>query len=100
MVDETRARLEGLAKSGDYKAMLRNLIAQGLLTLMETNVQVQCRQEDESLVRAVIPEAVAEYKKKMHIDVAVELDSKNYLPAGPSKVAAGAEFWYADRSLT
>ena len=81
-------RLNGDAD--EYKELLKNLIVQGLVKLMESKVRVMCRQSDEDLVRDVLDDATAEYKRLMAENVValkgneppceIEIDPKKYLP--------------------
>jgi V-type H+-transporting ATPase subunit E len=48
-----------------YPELLKGLIAQGLLRLMEPKVNIQCRAEDIKLVNAALAPAVALYVKTM-----------------------------------
>ena len=53
---------------------------QGLLTLLESDVTLRCRQKDVSVVQGVIDSAVAEYKKETKKDTKVTLNTETYLP--------------------
>eukprot|EP00708_Paratrimastix_pyriformis_P004205 GAFH01003044.1.p1 GENE.GAFH01003044.1~~GAFH01003044.1.p1 ORF type:complete len:260 (+),score=92.39 GAFH01003044.1:40-819(+) len=68
-----------------YKPILTNLIAEGLLELMEAQVTVRCRQEDLALVREVIPDALRLFHQNAQPDmeVAVDVDT-TFLAAGPA----------------
>lgn len=48
-----------------YKKLLKDLIVQSLIRLMESEVYVMCRKSDESIVNSVLDEAAADYKKLM-----------------------------------
>ena len=60
---------------------------------METNVVIQYRKEDESLIKAVLQPAIDAYKLKMQKEIDVKLD-KDFLPPSPSKAGTGPS-WYA-----
>jgi len=73
-----------------YKTLLKNLLLQGLIKLMEPEVGVRCRKSDEQVVQSVIDEAVDEYKAMMQKEVKffqgkqipcrVFIDTARYLP--------------------
>ena len=77
-------------KPKEYKALLKNLIVQGLIKLMESNVRIMCRESDEDIVKDVLEEAAQEYKTLMKEQVLalrgqeppcnLEIDPKKYLP--------------------
>ena len=52
-----------------YREILRSLIVQGLIKLMEGEVFIRCRKSDLALVREVYQEAGEEYKKLMKREV-------------------------------
>ena len=79
------------ADKGQYKGLLKDLLVQGLIKLMEADVQIRCRKEDEGLVSQVIDDAVSEYKALMIKEVKifrergevpcnVKIDTSGYLP--------------------
>ncbi|KFG28451.1 putative vacuolar atp synthase subunit e [Toxoplasma gondii GAB2-2007-GAL-DOM2] len=74
-----------------YQKLLEDLIVQGLLRLLESEVIVRCREMDKALVEAVLPNAVKRYSEIMrteaglHKTVTATLDkSGRYLPPPPS----------------
>ncbi|PFH32440.1 putative vacuolar atp synthase subunit e [Besnoitia besnoiti] len=82
--------------SGKYQKLLEDLIVQGLLRLLESEVIVRCREMDKGLVEAVIPNAMKRYSEIMRDEaginksVKVTLDkSGRYLPPPPSTDNAG-----------
>lgn len=67
-----------------YKDILKRLIVQGLIRLMEKQVKVRCLKKDEELVNSVLKECRQQFhdlvKKELAIDgfwVQLELDSEN-----------------------
>lgn len=46
-----------------YANLLRELIVQGLIKLMETKVELSCRQQDVNLVKSIIPDSEKEFTK-------------------------------------
>jgi V-type H+-transporting ATPase subunit E len=89
------ARLSEVAKNPKYKELLRFLLVQGIMTMQEENIIVQCRKEDENLVKPILGEAVEYYhsivEKATGLKPPVSLSmSKDYLPAGPAAGKQGA----------
>jgi len=86
--EEVVAKLADVSQNAKYPELIRFLIAQGLMIMAETRVVLQCRKEDEKLVRGQIEAA-----KQLYVDfittntgitpkVAVEV-SADYLHPGP-----------------
>lgn len=46
-----------------YKTLLKDLLLQGLIKLMEQTVVIRCREQDVDLIESVMEEAVGEYKQ-------------------------------------
>nr|CEL68640.1 TPA: V-type proton ATPase subunit E1 [Neospora caninum Liverpool] len=90
----TQALSQLSAVSGNqakYQKLLEDLIVQGLLRLLESEVVIRCREMDKALVEAVIPNAVKRYSEIMRSEaglnktVTATLDkSGRYLPPPPS----------------
>ena len=59
-----------------HKNLLKNLLLQGLIKLMEGKIKIMCREEDVELIEAVKDEAVEEYRKMMVSEV-IALQSKS-----------------------
>jgi len=77
--------------SGAYRDLLKNLLIQGLIRLIEADVTLRCRKSDVAHVEAIIEPAIAEYKKLMlsqvkalkgrdDIPCKVKVDKANFLP--------------------
>ncbi|CAI2379639.1 unnamed protein product [Moneuplotes crassus] len=87
---QTRLQERMAENTDEYKELLKNLIVQSLIKLMETNVKVMCRQSDEELVTEVLDEAAQTYKDLMKDNVKmlngaepplnIQIDPKKYLP--------------------
>ena len=54
-----------------YRELLRNLIVQGLIKLMEVEVHIRCRKSDLKYVQEVYEEASEEYKALMKSEVKI-----------------------------
>ena len=46
-----------------YKKLLKDLLLQGLIKLMESTVVIRCREQDVGLIEDVMEEAVSEYRQ-------------------------------------
>ena len=75
----------------EYSDLLKKLLVQGLIKLIEPKVTLRCRESDKAILSAIIDEAVADYKEKMlsqvkalegksDIPCVVTIDEKNFLP--------------------
>eukprot|EP00928_Gymnodinium_smaydae_P096086 TRINITY_DN8412_c0_g1_i2.p1 TRINITY_DN8412_c0_g1~~TRINITY_DN8412_c0_g1_i2.p1 ORF type:complete len:230 (-),score=75.32 TRINITY_DN8412_c0_g1_i2:176-865(-) len=91
IAEDSKLRLaEELKNQGKAKSFVTKLIVQGLLMLLEDEVQVRCRACDNSLVEGCLQEAAAEYAKVLKTEtgvsktVKVTLDASVKLPAAPS----------------
>eukprot|EP00499_Haloplacidia_sp_CaronLabIsolate_P014326 CAMPEP_0196782644 /NCGR_PEP_ID=MMETSP1104-20130614/11768_1 /TAXON_ID=33652 /ORGANISM="Cafeteria sp., Strain Caron Lab Isolate" /LENGTH=238 /DNA_ID=CAMNT_0042152887 /DNA_START=34 /DNA_END=750 /DNA_ORIENTATION=+ len=86
-----------LARTSDdkasYKALLKQLILQGLVTLHEKKIIIQCRASDVALCKEVVGDATEEFKRLMKeeagkdmsdIAVIVNEKEKKHLPPAPS----------------
>ena len=75
-------------KPEDYKNVIRNLLVQGFIKLLEENVNVICKKEDYELVNCVVNEAQEKFlellnkesKKFKNFKMTVTVDTKYYLP--------------------
>ena len=89
-------KLNEVSQSNKYNELLRFLIAQGLMTLLENTVTIQCRKEDISIVKKELPTAVKMYQDTMKSssgvlpNINVTVDENEYLPAAPKKGVEGA----------
>ena len=74
----------------EYKELLKKLICQGLIKLMEAQVVVQCRKSDEHLVKEILVDAANMYKQIMKENVKllqgkeppceITIDQESFLP--------------------
>ena len=73
-----------------YTALLKKLIVQSLIKLMEADVTIQCRKSDVSLVKSILQESADLYKSIMKSEVkmlqgteppcTLIIDETNWLP--------------------
>jgi len=61
LLKESANKCAVVARGHNYPQLLQKLIVQGLIQMDELNVVVYCRQEDVSVVKKILPAAVAEY---------------------------------------
>mmetsp|Transcript_17617 Transcript_17617/g.30340 ORF Transcript_17617/g.30340 Transcript_17617/m.30340 type:complete len:239 (+) Transcript_17617:123-839(+) len=73
-----------------YKALVKNLILQGLIALMEKQVTIQVREADKYFMNEIINQAASDFKKKTGMDVKITMDDAHPLPPAPSPMNAGA----------
>lgn len=72
-----------------YRTLLKELIIQGLIKLLDSKVVIRCRQMDLSLVKQVLPEACSAYMELMQretnrsYEVEVSVEETEFLPAPP-----------------
>lgn len=97
-------RLATVGKGKQYKDLIRYLIAQGLMTIMENKVRLRVRKEDLDIVKSELPVALDMYKKAMSEacgvtpNCQVEIDTEFLAPAPvEGKVGnfscGGVELW-------
>mmetsp|Transcript_50340 Transcript_50340/g.155617 ORF Transcript_50340/g.155617 Transcript_50340/m.155617 type:complete len:233 (-) Transcript_50340:162-860(-) len=97
IADETKSSLvQELKSEANMKAFITKLIVQGMLMLLEDEVQVRCRSCDEAVVKTCLEPAMEEYSKviqketgstktcKLFIDTAVRLPEAPSGANGPS----------------
>lgn len=88
--DETRTALANRIRNRpeDYRNTMKNLIIEGLIKLLDENVNVICKKEDVNLVRSLLNPAKEEFldllrqnsNKFKNFELNLSLDSKYYLP--------------------
>ncbi|CAI5939709.1 unnamed protein product [Closterium sp. NIES-65] len=67
-----------------YTELLKDVIAQGLVRLNESAVQLRCREADVSAVKAALPGAIQEYVTvTKQTAPTVDVDTVKFLPAAP-----------------
>ena len=77
-------------KPDEYRILIKNLILQGLIRLMEPEVNIRCRKSDAAIVERVLAEAAAEYQqllkaevkayKNKEVAINLILDQNRFLP--------------------
>lgn len=89
LVEETKtALIEKIKDKKLYKDVLTKLIIQGLIKLLETEVNIVCKKEDLELVKSILQDAKSQFVSLMkeqsvkfkNIDVNISVDEKYNLP--------------------
>ena len=88
--DEAREELINKIKNdpNEYRNVLKNLMIQGFIKLMEENINIICKKEDYNIVCGLVEQAKTEFleklkkeaKKGTKLNMNVTVDSKYYLP--------------------
>ncbi|VDL63529.1 unnamed protein product [Hymenolepis diminuta] len=81
LLNEARSRLLVISRDPvQYRTTLDGLITQGLLQLVESNVNLKCRAEDVDLVQSLLPTCIEELKRQTGIDCNVTVNTTSFLP--------------------
>jgi V-type H+-transporting ATPase subunit E len=95
--DDTEKQLvDKLRSEAQSKPFITKLIVQGLLMLLEENVQVRCRAVDDKMVQSCLEDAAAQYSQVVQKETgasrsaSLTLDKQNKLPPAPTEGAHGA----------
>lgn len=89
------AQLAGVSAHPKYKEFIRVLLVQGFMTIMESKVDIRCREVDVSIVQSQVDSALAEFKRIVHAQTGIEprvevsVNTKEYLSPPPSKDSVG-----------
>lgn len=92
---EVTNRLAEVSKNPKYPDLIKTLIIEGLITIMEPKVEVRCRQVDLNIVQRQLQPALEEFKALMKQEcnlvpeVVVSLNSSDFLPPPPSATHSG-----------
>ncbi|CAB3377313.1 Hypothetical predicted protein [Cloeon dipterum] len=80
-IEETRESLGRIAEDREkYLVVMRQLILQGVLQFLESNVTLRVREEDVDIARSVIDAVTQEYTNITGKNCEIVIDDKNYLP--------------------
>lgn len=90
IIEETKTHLVNRVKQNqkEYKEVMKNLIVQGLIKLLEDKVNIVCRKEDVDLINDLIQRARDEFLKMLNeqttkfknYDCEITIDTKYFLP--------------------
>ena len=89
--EEAKKQLTNTIKNNpeQYKKILKDLLIQGFIRLLDDKINVLCKKEDFELVKSLIDEAKNDFLEKMKIEAkksvqinnfSVTLDEKYFLP--------------------
>lgn len=93
---ELLLKLADIGRDAKYAELVRFLIAQGLMTLMEDKVIIRARKEDLAIVKKELPQAIKLYQETLKASsgitpqVKCEIDEKEFLAPAPVKGASAA----------
>lgn len=86
---ETILKLAEVARSDKYPELIKFLMAEALMSIMEKNVIVRCREEDQGIVEDQMDGAVALFKDTIckasgvTPELTLTLDTNDFLPPAP-----------------
>ena len=95
---EVIAELATISSDPKYRDLIRFLVAQGLMTMLEHEVSLQCRAEDLAIVQAELPKALQMFQDQMKGATGISptcnvtIDQENFLPPGPKAKQEGASW--------
>eukprot|EP00921_Rhytidocystis_pertsovi_P016442 GHVQ01025954.1.p1 GENE.GHVQ01025954.1~~GHVQ01025954.1.p1 ORF type:complete len:246 (-),score=49.15 GHVQ01025954.1:1686-2423(-) len=91
VIEQTQENLNTISHDrASYSQLLVDIIAQGLLQLLEPKVLVVCREVDKDIVESCLPKAAAKFADILQSDVGVKktvdvsIDKRRFLPPPPS----------------
>jgi len=93
--DDVTVNLADVCKNPKYPDLIRFLLIQGLMTINEPKVSIQCRQEDVDIVEKQLDAAVAGFQQVLQeaagvvVPCQVSIDKQNWLPPAPRKDRPG-----------
>lgn len=81
MTEKAKARLAKVAADqGKYRELLKQLLTQSLLRLLEPEVDVRVRKQDTSAVKEVFKDAAKLFQEHSGLTVKITLKEDYYLP--------------------
>ncbi len=89
IIEEAKQALHHKVKDQKaYKEVLKKLIVQGLIKLLEAEVNIICKKEDFDMIKSVIADAKKEFEEMMkaqtlkfkNLEVNITVDEKFFLP--------------------
>jgi len=89
------AKLNDVSSHPKYAELVQSLIVQGLLTILEHQVELRCREVDSAIVKRVLPAALKQFKDLVKAEtgvepeIAVEVNTSNFLPPPPTQGYTG-----------
>lgn len=91
LINSAKSKIKNVSSNkAGYQELLKKLIIQAMIKIDETNIEIQCRQVDLSLVQQVAGPAIAEYIQMLKVqcgettNVQYVVSTENFLPADSS----------------
>ncbi|EIM20452.1 ATPase, V1/A1 complex, subunit E [Wallemia mellicola CBS 633.66] len=75
LFEEVKNKVDKLSESDDYADILRRLIVQSMLKLMEGQVIIQARPKDEKVIESILDDAKNEFKEATGKDVDAQIQT-------------------------
>jgi len=88
--DEVLIQLVDVCKSSKYPDLIKFLIVQGLMTITENRVIIQCRKEDLKIVQTQVDPAIKHYQDLIKKETGIlpkcsaEINTQEFLPPAPT----------------
>ena len=73
LFDQVKNKVETLSQSNEYSGILSNLIIQGLLSLLESQVIIYGRKKDSDILNSIVEDVKSQYKEISGRDVDLQL---------------------------
>uniref|UniRef100_A0A6U0FKI3 V-type proton ATPase subunit E n=1 Tax=Helicotheca tamesis TaxID=374047 RepID=A0A6U0FKI3_9STRA len=86
LISEAGEKCGMVARGQNYPHLLQKLIVQGLIKIEENTVTIYTREEDISVVKQILPDAISEYVDIMERESGVKLDPDVTVSEDPAKV--------------
>jgi len=81
VLDEARKRLVKSAQNpAQYNDILVKLILQALLQLLEKEVTLRIREQDQDIINNLVPQIQEKYKEISGLDCKLKIDTETFLP--------------------
>ena len=74
LMELIREKLGTVSAQPQYKALLHKLILQSFTCLLETDVEIQCVDEEESLIKEIVPQVVQEFESLSQLKVVPKIN--------------------------
>merc|ERR1712019_240755 len=85
--DVKKALVDQMKSEANVKPFVTKLIVQGLLMLLEAEVEIRCKESDVKMVESVLSDAAAQYQKVIQAETKASktckltVNKKEFLPA-------------------
>jgi len=80
VMDDAKGQLVKITHDqAKYSQILKDLVAQGVCQLLESQITVRCRKADKAIVDSIVGSAVDSVKDKIKRECQVKVDGENFL---------------------